>query len=60
MPSKDIKKIYTKVLKLVKDMPPVDFYSLLHSLEKGFEAYSFLDKPEDCDDIDEIEEGLND
>lgn len=60
METKRIQKIYTKVLNLVKDIPPADFYNLLSSLEKGYEAYSFLDMPEDIDDIDEIEEDLND
>ena len=60
METKKIQKIYTKILKLVKDMPSVDFYNLLASLEKGYEAYLNLDLPEDIDDIDEIEDDLDD
>lgn len=60
METKKIQKIYTKILKLVKDMPAVDFYKLLVSLEKGYEAYLNLDLPEDNDDIDEIEDELDD
>ena len=64
MEDKKIKKIYTKVLNLVKDMSSTDFYKLLTSLERGYEAYCFLgtelDMPEDKDDIEEIEEDLND
>lgn len=60
METKKIQKIYIKALNLVKDMPPTDFYNLLTSLEKGYEAYSFLDMPAEVDDIEEIEEDLND
>ena len=60
METKKIQKTYTKILKLVKDMPAVDFYNLLASLEKGYEAYLNLDLPEDIDDIDEIEDDLDD
>lgn len=60
MQTKRLQKIYIKVLNLVKDMLPVDFYNLLNSLEKGYEAYSFLDMPEDVDDIEEIEEEIDD
>lgn len=60
METKKIQKTYTKILKLVKDMPAPDFYNLLASLEKGYEAYLNLDLPEDIDDIEEIEDDLDD
>lgn len=55
-----IQTVYTRALNLVKNLDPVDFYNLLESLEKGYEAYHYLELPDVTDDIEDIEDELDD
>lgn len=52
-----IQRIYTKALNLFKNLEPVDFYTLIDCLKKGYEAYYCLNQ-NDKDDIDELYDTL--
>ena len=55
-----LQRKYNRILRIVRDLTPDDFYTLITSLEDGYHAYRFLDHKEKKDDIDSIEEALND
>lgn len=56
-----LQRKYNRIIKIVRNLTPEDFYTLMNSVEKGYEAYKYLDPLDRAqDDIEEIEKDLDD
>lgn len=56
-----LQRKYNRILRIVRDLTPEDFYTLVQSLKDGYAAYKFLDPADrNSDDIDDIYKDLND
>lgn len=56
-----LQRKYSRIFRIVRNLTPEDFCSLMKALKDGYFAYKLLDPIErNQDDIDEIYEDLND